>query len=68
MHAIAAKAVAFHEAMHPDFVDYQRAILNNAQVLASELKRLGLRLISGGTDNHLMLIDLTKTGHSGKIT
>ncbi len=66
MHAIAAKAVAFHEAMHPDFVDYQRAILNNAQVLASELKRLGLRLISGGTDNHLMLIDLTKTGHSGK--
>ncbi len=66
MHAIAAKAVAFHEAMQPDFVDYQRATLDNALVLASELKRLGLHLISGGTDNHLILIDLTETGVTGK--
>jgi glycine hydroxymethyltransferase len=66
MHAIAAKAVAFYEAMQPSFTDYQRAILDNAQVLASELQRLGLRLISGGTDNHLILVDLTKTGITGK--
>jgi len=66
MHAIAAKAVAFHEAMQPDFVDYQRATLDNALVLATELQRLGLRLISGGTDNHLILVDLTETGVTGK--
>jgi glycine hydroxymethyltransferase len=66
MHAIAAKAVCFHEAMQPGFTDYQRSTLDNAQVLASELQRLGLRLISGGTDNHLVLVDLTKTGVSGK--
>jgi glycine hydroxymethyltransferase len=66
MHAIAARAVAFHEAMQPDFVDYQRAILDNALTLASELKRLGLRLVAGGTDNHLILIDLTETGVTGK--
>jgi len=66
MHAIAAKAVAFYEAMQPSFVDYQRATLNNALVLATELQRLGLRLISGGTDNHLILVDLTETGITGK--
>jgi len=66
MHIIAAKAVAFYEAMQPDFVDYQRAILDNALVLASELQRLGLLLISGGTDTHLVLVDLTETGVSGK--
>jgi len=66
MHAIAAKAVAFHEAMHPDFFDYQRATLDNALTLASELKRLGLRLVSGGTDNHLILVDLTETGVTGR--
>jgi len=66
MHAIAAKAVAFREAMQPDFVDYQRATLDNALVLATELQRLGLRLISGGTDNHLILVDLTETGVTGK--
>ena len=66
MHVIAAKAVAFREAMQPSFADYQRAILNNALALASELKSLGLRLISGGTDNHLVLADLTPTGVSGK--
>jgi glycine hydroxymethyltransferase len=66
MHAIAAKAVCFHEAMQPSFTDYQRSTLDNAQTLASELQRLGLRLISGGTDNHLVLVDLTKTSVSGK--
>jgi glycine hydroxymethyltransferase len=66
MHAIAAKAVAFHEAMQPGFVEYQKALLTNAQILAAELKQKGLRLVAGGTDNHLMLVDLTKTGFSGK--
>jgi len=66
MHVIAAKAVAFHEAMKPGFADYQRAILDNARALAGELQRLGLRLISGGTDNHLILVDLSESGVSGK--
>jgi glycine hydroxymethyltransferase len=66
MHSIAAKAVAFYEAMQPAFADYQRATLDNAQVLASELKRLGLRLVSGGTDTHLILVDLIPTGITGK--
>ena len=66
MHAIAAKAVCFYEAMQPSFTDYQQAILDNAQALAGELQRLGLRLISGGTDNHLILVDLTEIGISGK--
>jgi glycine hydroxymethyltransferase len=66
MHIIAAKAVTFHEAMQPAFVEYQRAILDNTLVLASEIDRLGLRLVSGGTDTHLALIDLTQTGVTGK--
>ncbi|MBA7631406.1 Serine hydroxymethyltransferase [subsurface metagenome] len=66
MHVIAAKAVAFSEAMQPSFTDYQRGVLDNALVLASELKRLGLRLVSGGTDNHLILVDLTEIGVTGK--
>ena len=66
MHAIAAKAVAFGEAMKPDFVSYQRAVVENARILASELQREGLRLVSGGTDNHLLLIDLSPTGLTGK--
>jgi len=66
VHLIAAKAVAFHEAMQADFVDYQSATLDNAQVLSSELKRLGLRPFSGGTDNHLILIDLRETGVTGR--
>jgi glycine hydroxymethyltransferase len=66
MHAVAAKAVAFHEAMQPEFYNYQRSILNNALVLATELQNLGLRLISGGTDNHLVLVDLSDTGITGK--
>ncbi|MBN1176780.1 MAG: serine hydroxymethyltransferase [Dehalococcoidales bacterium] len=66
MHAVAAKAVALYEAMQPEFVDYQRAILENALTLATELQRLGLRLVSGGTDNHLMLVDLSKTAVTGR--
>ena len=66
MHAIAAKAVAFYEAMQPAFVGYQRAMLDNALVLATELSQLGLCLISGGTDNHLVLVDLTGIGVTGK--
>jgi len=65
MHAIAAKAIAFFEAMQPDFVTYQKAVLENASVLATELQQDGLRLVSGGTDNHLILIDLTSTGITG---
>ncbi len=67
MHAIAAKAVAFFEAMQPEFVSYQKAVLENAAVLAQELQRSGFRLISGGTDNHLVLVDLTRTGITGKV-
>ena len=65
MHVIAAKAVAFLEAMQPAFTDYQRAILDNALVLADELHRHGLRLVSGGTDNHMVLVDLTGIGVTG---
>jgi glycine hydroxymethyltransferase len=68
MHVVAGKAVAFAEAMRPDFTDYQRAILDNARVLAATLHSRGLRLISGGTDNHLVLVDLTATGVSGLDT
>jgi len=66
MHIIAAKAVTFYEAMQPAFAEYQRAILDNALILASELNRLGLHLISGGTDTHLVLISLTELGITGK--
>jgi glycine hydroxymethyltransferase len=65
MHAVAAKAVALHEAMQPSFAGYQKATLDNALTLAAELKKHGLRLVSGGTDNHLMLVDLTATGVTG---
>ncbi len=66
MHAIAAKAVAFGEAMKPEFAGYQRAVVENAQILASELQKGGLRIVSGGTDNHLLLVDLSNTGITGK--
>ena len=66
IHIIAAKAVAFHEAMQPDYTDYQKAILENAVTLAAELQNLGLRLVSGGTDNHLVLVDISTTGVTGK--
>jgi glycine hydroxymethyltransferase len=66
MHIIAAKAVAFKEALSPEFQQYQQQILNNARALADELKTHGFRLVSGGTDNHLMLVDLTTKGVTGK--
>ncbi|HVI93874.1 MAG TPA: serine hydroxymethyltransferase [Anaeromyxobacter sp.] len=66
-HVIAAKAVAFGEALQPSFKEYQRRIVENAQVLAEGLKRAGLRLVSGGTDNHLMLVDLRPKKLTGKI-
>jgi len=66
MHAIAAKAVGFYEAMQPEFSEYQRAVVRNAAVLAEELKQAGLRLVSGGTDNHLVLVDLSSTGLTGR--
>jgi len=67
MHIIAAKAVAFHEAMQPEFVSYQKAVLRNAKVMANELGRLGLRLVSGGTDTHLLLVDLSPIGITGRV-
>ena len=58
-HVIAAKAVAFREAMHPSFTDYAHQIVKNAAALAEALAGQGFRLVSGGTDNHLMVVDLT---------
>jgi len=66
MHVIAAKAVAFHEASQPSFLKYQRATLDNALTLATELKELGLRLITGGTDTHLVLADISNMGITGR--
>ncbi|MDO8614250.1 MAG: serine hydroxymethyltransferase [Dehalococcoidia bacterium] len=66
MHIIAAKAVCFGEALQPDFKHYAQAIIDNAQTLAEELQRLGFRLVSGGTDNHLMLVDVGVKGFSGR--
>jgi glycine hydroxymethyltransferase len=66
MHVIAAKAVAFGEAMRPEFVSYQQAVVENAQILASELQQRGFRIVSGGTDNHLLLVDLRDQGVTGK--
>lgn len=66
MHIIAAKAVALKEALSPEFADYQRRILKNAQAMAAQLMDEGFRLVSGGTDNHLMLVDLTSKGVTGK--
>jgi glycine hydroxymethyltransferase len=65
MHVIAAKAVAFKQAMTPEFADYQRQIVTNAKVLAEELLARGLELISGGTDNHIVLINLTEKDLTG---
>jgi glycine hydroxymethyltransferase len=67
MHVIAAKAVSFQEALRPDFKEYQRQIVANAQVLAKTLTGEGLRLVSGGTDNHLLLIDVFAKGVTGKV-
>lgn len=67
MHVIAAKAVAFKEALTPEFNTYQEQILKNAKALADALMAKGFRLVSGGTDTHLMLVDLTETGLTGKV-
>jgi glycine hydroxymethyltransferase len=66
MHVIAAKAVCFHEALQPGFGEYQRQIVRNAKALAEGLRRNGFRLVSGGTDNHLMLVDVGAKGVTGK--
>jgi glycine hydroxymethyltransferase len=66
MHVIAAKAVAFQEALQPDFKAYQQRILDNAQAMQAAFTAQGVRMVSGGTDNHLMLLDLTGTGVTGK--
>ena len=66
MHIIAAKAVCLFEATQPEFVDYQKSVLENARVLASELQRHGMRIVSGGTDNHIVLVDLSPRGISGR--
>ncbi len=66
MHIIAAKAVCFFEAMQPEFVGYQKSVLKNARVLASELQKDGMRIVSGGTDNHIVIVDLSPQGINGK--
>jgi glycine hydroxymethyltransferase len=67
MHIIAAKAVAFGEALQPAFKDYAARIIKNAQAFAEALQAEGLSLISGGTDNHLVLVDVSKIGLTGKV-
>ena len=66
MHTIAAKAVGFHEALQPEFVTYQRHVIENASVMAEEFERAGLRLVAGGTDTHLILLDVSVKGLTGK--
>ncbi|HEU4821276.1 MAG TPA: serine hydroxymethyltransferase [Qipengyuania sp.] len=68
MHVIAAKAVAFREALRPEFRDYARRVVDNARALAASLEENGLRVVSGGTDNHSMLVDLSVAGASGGVT
>jgi glycine hydroxymethyltransferase len=67
MHVIAAKAVAFGEALQPQFKEYQQQIVNNAQALAKGFLARGFRLVSGGTDNHLVLLDMRSKGLTGKV-
>lgn len=66
MHVIAAKAVAFGEALQPEFKDYQQQVIDNAKALAESLEKGGLRIVSGGTDNHLVLVDVKTFGLTGK--
>src|SRR5690606_8662806 len=66
MHVIAGKAVCFHEALQPAFQAYQQQIVKNAAALAEGMKRNGFRLVSGGTDNHLMLVDVGAKNITGK--
>lgn len=67
MHIIAAKAVAFKEALSPEFKEYQKQVVKNAKAMADSLVKGGLRIVSGGTDNHLMLVDLRPKGVTGKM-
>ncbi|MBO7275179.1 MAG: serine hydroxymethyltransferase, partial [Clostridia bacterium] len=66
-HIIAAKAVCFGEALKPEFKEYQQQVVKNAKALADALLKEGFRLVSGGTDNHLMLVDLRPFGVTGKV-
>jgi glycine hydroxymethyltransferase len=66
MHVIAAKAVCFHEALQPEFKVYQQQIIKNAKAMENAFRHHGIRMVSDGTDNHLMLLDLTGTGRTGK--
>jgi glycine hydroxymethyltransferase len=66
MHVIAAKAIAFGEALKPEFKTYTRQIINNAQALCNELIHRGYHIVSGGTDNHVFLVDLTKQEITGR--
>ena len=66
MHIIAAKAVAFKEALSPEFKAYQTQVVKNAAAMADEFTKLGIKLVSGGTDNHLMLVDLRNKNMTGK--
>lgn len=65
MHTIAAKAVAFHEALQPAFVAYQQQVIKNAQAMAARFAELGYRIVAGGTDNHLFVVDLRSVGITG---
>ena len=67
MHVIAAKAVAFKEAMAPEFKAYQQQVIKNAQIIAETLTQRGLRIVSGGTQSHVMLVDLRSKGITGKV-
>ena len=67
MHVIAAKAIAFGEALKPEFKTYAAQTISNAKTVAHELQRLGFRIVSGGTDNHLLLVDVTSRGLTGKL-
>lgn len=66
MHVIAAKAVCFKEALDPSFKEYQQGVVDNAQALCSGLQKRDVKIVSGGTDNHLMLVDLTTYDLTGK--
>ena len=67
MHVIAAKALCFKEALDPSFKEYGKRIIDNAQALCKGLQKRGIDIVSGGTDNHLMLVDLAAKGLTGKI-
>ena len=67
MHVIAAKAVCFEEALKPEFKTYQEQIIKNAQALCKGLQKRDVKIVSGGTDNHLMLVDLTPYDLTGKV-